>query len=114
MMNRQPVLQYNGQDVTIFVLSSSGAQAYGLSPWADWIWLNGDGVPSHRLWRPDGTPPQRGKFVKIQATLPAKANEGDTCELRVHGSDGTYQTWHAFRSGAWQEEASTVPWQMRA
>jgi len=91
------------------VISGGRAQDYGLSPWSDHICVDLTGAQCDP-WDAQGADV---RFVEVAASLP-QGSEGDRCEMESHGGSGSYQTWYEFRDGHWEEQGTTVPWQLSA
>jgi hypothetical protein len=131
-----PVFVYQGAPLPpeAMILSGSGAQDYGASPWATYVAVNPDGtVDVHGDNLPDRhafencycDPPCEWEWNRystleyVSCRLPAAhpdgspLEEGDSCTLVVHGNSGSYPEDYTWRDGRWECSYSGVPWQLR-
>jgi endogenous inhibitor of DNA gyrase (YacG/DUF329 family) len=53
-------------------------------------------------------------FIDVEAErLNPNAPIGSRAELAIPGQSGTYQIWYIKTETGWEEQGTTVPWQMR-
>jgi len=115
-MNRYPIYARIDTKAVVdsaSVISGGRAQDYGLSPWSDHICVDATTGTQCDPWDAQGADRADVRFVEVAVSLP-QGSEGDRCQMEVHGGSGSYQTWHEFRDGHWEEQSTTVPWQLSA